>query len=164
MCALWWGLSALKYWCPYIQSKGASTPKIKMKSCFGFKLPCLICTLIWDKRPTKKDEDTNNQKCTFMYPYTCTCMTTWLLIVFLVVHTGMFPLCWGIPVMTLWYPRIRHRHYMDPKVPKSNFIFILKILTQMSFSDCLHILHVDCWLICLREYLGSTMDPVWLYI
>ena len=29
MCALWWGLSALKYWYPCIQSKGASTPKIK---------------------------------------------------------------------------------------------------------------------------------------
>ena len=50
MCALWWGISALKYWYPCIQSKGASTPKIKT-----ILHHCLICKLILDKRIAGKN-------------------------------------------------------------------------------------------------------------
>ena len=43
----------------------------------------------------------------------------------------MFPLWWGLPVLALWYPMIRYKHYINPKVPQKWRRIILRIFTHL---------------------------------
>ena len=81
----------------------------------------------------------------------------------IIYHIDMFPLWWGLPVQTLWHPGtgisiIRIPRSLTSEENKS----ILRIWTQKVLIGLIP--YITCRLICLSEYMGSTMDPVWLYI